>query len=383
MKVYQKIFIACLTLCSLFFSGITTVKADEIFTSSAKSTYLIDADSGTVIFKQNEEKRLPIASMTKIMLLDIVFDNLESGNLTLDKKITVSKNACGMGGSQVFLQEGGTYLVGDLIKSVAIASANDASVALAEEIAGSETAFVDLMNETAKKMGLKDTLFSNCTGLPKPTQYSSAKDVSAMLRSLLRHKDYYRYSNIWLDKLVHPDGSETTLTNTNKLSKFYQGCDGGKTGFTNESGFCLAATAKRGDMRLIGVVIGEESSKKRFKEVSEMFNRAFSLYESTLIVDSVKPCQDKAKIKGSKQEYVNVYPKNNLTVFTKKNSKVDCSVETVIFSDLKAPLNKGDKVGEITLYKDGVEYAKTDLILNENVNRLNFSEAFDKVAENW
>lgn len=383
MKVYQKILIACFTLCIVFCGSITTVKAEEIFTTTAKSAYLLDADSGTVIFKKDEEKRLPIASMTKIMLLDIVFDNLENGNLALDKPVMISENASGMGGSQVFLQEGGSYLTDDLIKSVVVASANDASVALAEEISGTEKAFVDLMNEKAKEMGLKDTLFSNCTGLPKPTQYSSAKDVSVMLRSLLKHKDYYRYGNIWLDELTHPDGSKTTLTNTNKLAKFYEGCDGGKTGFTSESGFCLAATAKRGSMRLIGVVIGEESSQKRFKEVSDMFNTAFAGYESTLIVDRAKPASDKAKIKGCKDEYVTAYPRDNLAIFTEKNASLDYATETVMLSGLKAPLKKGDKVGEIILFKDGVEYSRTDLILQEDVNKLSLGEAFDKVAENW
>ncbi len=383
MRVYQKILIACFALCFIFCGKIMTVKAEELFTTTAKSAYLLDADSGTVIFKQNEEKRLPIASMTKIMLLDIVFDNVENGNLTLDKQIKVSENASGMGGSQVFLQAGGSYLTDDLIKSVVVASANDASVALAEEIAGSEKAFVAAMNEKAKEMGLKDTLFSNCTGLPKPTQYSSAKDVSVMLRSLLKHKDYYRYGSIWLDELTHPDGSKTTLTNTNKLSKFYEGCDGGKTGFTNESGFCLAATAKRGSMRLIGVVIGEESSQKRFKDVSDMFNTAFSSYESTLIVDSTKPASDKAKIKGSREEYVTVYPRDNLAIFTEKNVTVDYATETVMQAGLKAPLKKGDRVGEIILFKDGVEYSRTDLILNTDVNKISFGEAFDKVSENW
>lgn len=171
----------------------TVVLADEGFACTGKSCYLMDYDSGYVIFSKNENKRLPIASMTKIMLLDIVFDNVESGKLSMDQSITISENAKNMGGSQVFLQSGGKYLAKDLVKSVIIASANDASVALAEEIAGTEDDFVALMNEKAKKIGLLDTLFSNCTGLPKATQYSSAKDVALMLKSLLRHDLYYDY----------------------------------------------------------------------------------------------------------------------------------------------------------------------------------------------
>lgn len=384
MRRFKIIIVAILAFASTFLSSVLVVNAqDESFKTTAKSAYLTDFDSDTEIFAYNEEKRLPIASMTKIMLLDIVFETIESGNLSLDGNITVSKNASGMGGSQVFLQQNKSYKVSDLIKSVIVASANDASVALAEEIAGSEDSFVNLMNKKAKDEGLFNTLFSNCTGLPKPTQYSCAKDVAKMLKSLLRHNDYFKFSNIWLDEITHPDGTKTCLTNTNKLVKFYDGCDGGKTGFTNESLFCLAATAKRDGMRLISVVIGEESSSKRFKDVSTMFNTAFSTYQIYNAVDCQKPIDDSVYVKGSKEEYFSVYPLNNLTIFAKKNEKYDYSVQTKIFDDLKAPLKKGDKVGEVLLYKDGVEYAKTALTINCDVNVQTYGEVFKKVINNW
>ena len=360
-----------------------TALADEGFTTTGKSAYLMDYDSGYVIYTKNENERLPIASMTKIMLLDIVFESIETDKLALDDYITISENAKSMGGSQVFLQSGGKYQVKDLIKSVIIASANDASVALAEEIAGSEADFVIMMNEKAKNMGLNNTLFSNCTGLPKPTQYSSAKDVAIMLKSLLRHKNYFDYSKIWLDEISHPDGSVTTLTNTNKLSRFYEGCDGGKTGFTSQSKFCLAATAKRGDTRLIAVTIGEESSKQRFANVSNMFNMAFSKYASKVVVDKALAIEQKMPIIGAKDEEINVFPAKNLTIFCKKGEKPEYTVSVRQNNKLRAPLKKGQVVGEITLYVNGVEYAKTNLITSCDVEAATFGDCYKKAADNW
>lgn len=382
MKKFKKILIVILAAVSLPIFKVNVSNADSLFVSSAKSAYLVDFNTDTVIFKQDEEKRLPIASMTKIMLLNLVFDEIEKKNLSLEDEIVVSKTASAMGGSQVFLQASGTYTVSDLVKSVIVASANDASVALAEKLCGTEAAFVNEMNQTAKDWGLKNTLFSNCTGLPKASQYSCAKDVAFMLKQLLKHEDYYKYSTIWLDEIVHPDGSETTITNTNKLSRFYDGCDGGKTGFTSESKFCLAATAKRNNTRLICVVIGEESSEKRFKEVSDMFNVGFANYESVVAVNSNKPL-NQVFVRGSYSEYIDAYPKNDLTVFQKIGEKVNFDVEEKLKDDIKAPLKAGDKVGEVTIFVGGVEYLKTDLVVTKDVSIQSYGESFDKISKNW
>ncbi len=383
MKLLGKLVLSLVIVASIATSQKTIANADELFKCSAKSAYLTDYGSNTVIYGYEEEKRLPIASMTKIMLLDIVFSNVEEGKLSYDETITVSENASGMGGSQVFLQANKDYKVDDLIKSVVIASANDASVALAEKIAGSEDNFVALMNKKAVEYGLKNTLFSNCTGLYKPTQYSCAKDVAKMFYELINHEDYFKYSGIWLDELVHPDNSKTTLTNTNKLCKFFSGCDGGKTGFTSESRFCLAATAKRGNTRLIAVVIGEDDSKTRFKDVSDMFNKGFSNYKSTTVVFSDKPCDELAVISGTVNEKFLCYPKRDLSVFSEKGKTNEYIVKNVMYEGLKAPLKKGSKVGETILFVDGEEKARTDLILREDVDEMNYSNSFGKVAKNW
>ncbi|HBJ97833.1 MAG TPA: D-alanyl-D-alanine carboxypeptidase, partial [Clostridiales bacterium] len=281
----KKKFISILSLIviSIFafnikFTAVKTVNAENGLSVKCKSAIIMDYHSGSIIYAKNENARLPIASMTKLMALLLTFENVDNNNLSLDEKITVSKTASGMGGSEVFLEAGGEYLCSDLVKSVIVASANDATVALCERLYGSEENAVEEMNKRAKELNLSDTLYSNSTGLTKPTQYSSAKDVANLLKELCTHKQYFNYSKIWMDEIKHPSGNVTEISNTNKLVRFYEGCDGGKTGFTGEAGFCLSATAKRGAMRLISVVIGGENSKERFNGVRTMFNYAFSNY---------------------------------------------------------------------------------------------------------
>ena len=203
----------------------------------------------------------------------------------MDQKVIVSKNANSYGGSQVFLEEGGEYALCDLLKSVTIASANDSSVALAEHFFGSEQACVDEMNKKAQSLGLQNTLFANCTGLPKPMQYSTAKDIAIIFSNLIGYENYFNYSTIWMDKIQHKT-NYTEMTNTNKLVKFYDGCDGGKTGFTNEAGFCLTATAKRGNMRLIASVLKANTSQDRFNTVSSLFNYGFNNYSNNVLAFS-------------------------------------------------------------------------------------------------
>ena len=183
--------------------------------------------------------------MCKVMTLTLALEAVDNGQLSLDEYITASENASSMGGSQVFLASGCQYKVDQLIKSIVVCSANDSCVALSEKLAGNEESFVAMMNSKAQEIGCTDTLFSNCTGLPKPTQYSCAKDVALMFRNLLKFENYFNYSKIWLEDFVHPDNRTTSMTNTNKLLKKYKLCDGGKTGFTNEAGFCFTATAKK------------------------------------------------------------------------------------------------------------------------------------------
>lgn len=358
-------------------------KADAESLAQCKAAYLCDFESGTVAYEENAEKRLPIASMCKIMTLELCFEAVESGNLSYEEQITVSENASGMGGSQVFLQSGLSYSAAELMKTIAVCSANDSCVAMAERIAGTESLFVEKMNDRARELGAENTLFANCTGLPKEPQYSCAKDVSLMLRALLKHEKYFEFSSIWLEDFAHPDGRTTCITNTNKLIRCYEGCDGGKTGYTAQAGFCLAATAKRGNTRLVSVVIGANDSAGRFSGVTNLFDYAFSTYENKMIAEEGKPIGEKLTVKGSKQREISVCPERTLSVFQKKGENGNYSTECIFTTAPKAPLAAGESVGEVVLYRDGVETDRCALLAAENAERLSWADAYRESAMNW
>ncbi len=350
---------------------------------SCKAAYLCDSESGVCAYSANETQRLPIASMCKIMTLLLCFEAVEDGNLSYDEQIAVSDSASGMGGSQVFLGSGLSYRAEELMKTIAVCSANDSCVAMAERLSGSESLFVERMNARAKELGADNTLFANCTGLPKEPQYSCAKDVALMLRSLLTHKKYFEFSKVWLEDFSHPDGRTTTITNTNKLIRFYEGCDGGKTGYTGQAGFCLAATAKRGDTRLISVVIGAENSDKRFQSVKNLFNYAFANYESRKIAEAGKPLDIKLDVRGGKQKQIPVCTERDLTVFCKRGEEVNTTTEFYFDEGVKAPLAAGTKVGEVVLYRDGVEAGRSPLIAAETAEKFSYGDAYRAIAGEW
>ncbi len=330
---------------------------------------------------KNENKKMPIASMTKIMLLLLCYENIAVNNIPLDQKVIVSKNANSYGGSQVYLEEGGEYALCDLLKSVTIASANDSSVALAEHFFGSEQACVDEMNKKAQSLGLQNTLFANCTGLPKPMQYSTAKDIAIIFSNLIGYENYFNYSTIWLDKIQHKS-NYTEMTNTNKLVKFYNGCDGGKTGFTNEAGFCLTATAKRGNMRLIASVLKASTSQDRFNTVSSLFNYGFNNYSNKVIVDSKIKLDNKLKVIGGKVDEIEIRPQNDYYIFSKRNEKSNIELK-YNYNNLKAPIKVGDVVGEIVIYKDNVEIGAVNIVSDTQVLKSTYFDNLGNVIKNW
>ncbi len=347
-----------------------------------KAAFLMDFATKTALHAENELTHLPIASMCKIMTLLLSFEAIENGNLRFDEEICVSERAASMGGSQVFLEANAKYPVKELLKSIVVCSANDSCVAMAERVAGSEELFIQKMNEKAKELGANDTLFANCTGLPKEPQYSCAKDVALMLRALLSHEEYYQFGKVWTDKFSHPEGRFTEITNTNKLVRFYDGCDGGKTGFTNQAGFCLAATAKRGDMRVISVVIGEENSKNRFDDVRTMFDYAFANYTMKPILQAGTLLDEQVKVQDGKKNRVSVYPERSAYAFTKRGETPHTSVE-IRMDSVKAPVEKGEKVGELLLFSNGVEIDRIPLLTSDGVGKANFFDRFRDVADKW
>lgn len=374
----KKILIIISTIiCSFsFLFSVNVVKGESL---NCKASFLIDYNSKTVISSYNENEKLPIASMTKIMLLNLIYKNESEGNLDFNEEITVSERASSMGGSQVYLVANENYKIKDLVKSIVVASANDASVAMAERLYGSEEECVKVMNQEAAALGLKNTCFQNCTGLPKPMHYSSAKDMATIFCNLINYDKYFENSKVWLDYIEHKK-NKTEIANTNKLIRYYEGCDGGKTGFTNEAGFCLTATAKRGNMRLVAVVIGADSSKARFKCVSDMFNNGFNNYTNRCIVDKKTPLDVKVNVLSGKKENAEIIPSEDYYVFSKKNAKEN--IETVYnLSAVKAPVKMGDIVGELVVYRDGVEVKRVKVLANENVNKKTFGDYISDIIE--
>ncbi len=389
----KKIFTTVLSLSLL--SGITSLCAisgrssnvsvyadQEKLAYNCKSAYLCDFNSGECIYKLNETERMPIASVCKVMTLTLCFDAIAEGRLSLTDNITVSERAAGMGGSQVFLQTGLSYPLSELIKSIIVCSANDSCVAVSECISGSEESFVAAMNKRAEELGCADTLFSNCTGLPKETQYSCAKDVAVMFTNLIRNEEYFKYSKIWLEDFSHPDNRTTSITNTNKLIRKYSACDGGKTGFTNQAGFCLASTAKKDSMRLVSVVLGADNSDNRFKSAINMFNYGFANYKNAVVLDKSVNLNDKFSVDCSKKTAISVHPARSSYVFTASNATPEIE-RHVIAHDLKAPVKKGDVVGHIEIYKDGILYDTVELLAAEDADKATYGDFFKKVAQNW
>lgn len=348
----------CAVLVALFVGGVSC-QADYEVAVTAKEAILVSED-GQVLAEHNATEHRPIASMTKIMTLLCVYDALDDNKISLDDQVCVSERAASMGGSQVFLEQGGTYTVNNLIKSVVVCSANDSCVALAEHVSGSVESFVKTMNEKCAELGLVDTHFDNCTGLPAVSQYSCAKDVSVMLRNLVKHPHYFSCSRIWMEDFAHPGGRVTGMTNTNKLVRFYQGCDGGKTGFTSEAGHCLAATAVRNGMRVFAVVVGATDSKTRFKEVSDMFNYAFANYEQKVYLADNEKVGD-IDVVGGKAKSAEVVSDGQLTFFGKKGQSA-CTVTVEQLDHIQAPVRKGDIIGTARLLRDGEEVASVKLV---------------------
>lgn len=374
-------------ICTILSLAITSAPVsaltqNDINSDSCKSAYLMDYNSGECLYKRNERERLPIASVCKVMTLLLTFDAIDEGRLHYDDNITVSANASGMGGSQVFLQTGCTYSLSQLIKSIIVCSANDSCVAVAETVSGSEGAFVAAMNSRARELGCSDTLYANCTGLPKETQYSCAEDVAKTFRCLLNHDEYYTYSKIWLEDFSHPDDRITQMTNTNKLIRRYANCDGGKTGFTNDAGFCLAATAHANNMRLISVVLGADSSDNRFKTAQNMFEYGFANFKNQTVLDSSVNLSDQLPVNGGKKKFIYARPERNSYVFTANSDKPEIT-QKLIAGAVKAPIGEGDVLGKIQIYKNGVLCDEVNVVASESVECATYGDYFKDIARDW
>jgi len=359
------------------FLFIPNIKAEELSTlaESSKSAILLEPTTGEIIYEKNAHEKLPPASMTKIMSMLLIMESIDKGVIKWDDMITVSANASGMGGSQILLETGEKMSVEDLFKGVAIASGNDAVVALAEAIAGTEEMFVKMMNDKAKELGLKNTNFKNPHGLDAANHYSTAYDMAMIAKELIKHEKVLEYTSIYETYLRENLPTKIWLVNTNKLVRFYEGLDGLKTGFTNEAGYCLTFTAKKNNMRLLGVVMGEPESTTRNSEVKEMLDYGFAQYEVETMLSTKSIIATKEVDKGKKR-YVDLVPKENINFLNKKTEEKKNASYEIKIDNLKAPLKVGDKVGTLIIKEDNKTIRKVDITVSEDVEKANILELF-------
>lgn len=348
-----------------------TIKAETVdLAPNATSAIIIEASTGTIIYNKNEHEKLAPASMTKMMGLLLIMEQIEKGNLKWDEKVTASANASSMGGSQIFLETGEQMTVEELVKGISIASGNDAMVAMAERIAGTEEAFVELMNKKASELGLKNTNFKNCTGLDTENHYSSANDMALIAKELVKHDKILEFSGTYEDYIREGTDKSFWLVNTNKLVRFYQGVDGLKTGYTTTAGYCLTATAKKDGMRIITVVMNEPDSNTRNSETTAMLDYGFNMYgmEQLLNNDNVL---GKIKVDLGEKEYVEVVPKEEVNILNNKNSNKRNVTYKVELNDVKAPIAKGDTVGKINVIENNKTIMTVDVTVKEDIDKAN------------
>ena len=366
-KVITMLITACMVL-SLFSVRSNALDDNAPFEVKAKSAVLLDAVSGEVLYCKNANEPLPPASVTKVMTLLCVMEAIDSGALLLTDIVTVSDNAASMGGSQVYLEVGEEMTVDEMLKCVVVASANDAAVALAEKVAGSEAAFVELMNQRAHELGMKDTNFENVTGLDDSTvnHTISAYDIAIASRELImKHPKIFDYTTIWMDTVRN---GEFGLSNTNRLIRFYKGATGLKTGSTSKAGFCISATAKRDNMHLIAVIMGSETRDIRNAAATTLLDWGFATF-STYIVDGGSAGEVTVQ-GGNKDSVMLEYPQFSKLLGKGKEKKI--TVEKDIPESLQAPVNKGDKVGSIRYLCDGTEIGSVDVYCTETVEKIGF-----------
>lgn len=351
---------------------IPIVKAEDTLNLNSESAILIDQNSGKILYEKNKDEQLPMASMTKIMSMLLIMENISNGNLKYTDTVIISKNASSMGGSQVFLQEGEEYKVEDLLKCIAVSSANDAVVAMAEKIGGSVDAFVELMNQKVNELGLKNTHFSNPHGLDNENHYSSAYDMAMLGKELLKYPDILKFTSIYEDYLTKPDGSQIWLVNTNRLVRFYEGVDGLKTGFTTDAGYCLTATAKRNDLRLISVVMKSETADTRSKDTATLLSYGFNSFKNHLIY-SKDEVLGTVKILNGKKDNVNVYLKEDATILLGVTEKPDNYSVEIESEPIKAPINKNTVVGTASILdNEGNIILEKEVIVKEDILKSNF-----------
>lgn len=348
---------------------------------SSKSAILMDVGSGQILYEKNAHDKLPPASVTKVMTMLLICEALDSGKITLDDSVQISENAASMGGSQIFLEAGEVQKVDTLLKGIAVASANDGCVAMAEYVAGSVESFVDMMNAKAKELNMKDTNFVNTNGLPVENHYTSAHDIALMSRELLKHDVISKYLTTWMDQVVVGKKQTTVgLANTNKLIKHYQGATGVKTGFTQQAKYCLSASAKRGDTHLIAVTLGAETSPERFKDATSLLNFGFANYESIKLCSKNDNIATLTLDKADEQK-INLVAKEDLSVLIKKGGNKDFTRKIKVNEKPIIPIKKGTSLGYVEIYQGKTLVGKVDLVNTKDIQKASYLKMLQRVID--
>ena len=361
----KKVICFFICVCFMMQSVVVFAEGNTDLGLNAKSAILMEEATGNILYESNPDERLPIASVTKVMTMLLIMEAVDSGKISLDDMVTVSENAMSYGGSTMFLETGEQLTVNDMLKGIAVASANDGCVAMAEHLAGSESAFVDMMNEKAKGLGMENTHFMNTNGLDEDDHYSSARDVAIMSRELMKHETIFNYTSIWMDTLR---GGKFQLANTNKLIRFYDGANGLKTGSTSKALCCLSAAAKRNDMQLIAVVLGAPTSAERFASAKSLLDYGFANYAVNTQITAGDEVQKIAVEKGVDKE-VGVVAGDSCSTLVKKGQEDNITKEIKIDETITAPIEAGQKIGTMTISRDGEVIADIDLNASSTVEK--------------
>ena len=346
------------------------VRAEVTLATNARAALLLEASTGEIIFSKNPHEKLEPASLTKMMSMLLIVEAIDKSVLSWNQVVTVSAHASSMGGSQILLETNERMTVEDLFKGIAIASGNDAVVALAEKIAGTEENFVSIMNKRAKELGLTNTVFKNSHGLTTEGHYTTANDLAKIALELVKHEEIFKYTSLYESYLRENTNRRLWLVNTNKLVRFYDGVDGLKTGYTKTAGYCLVATAKKNNMRILAIVLDEPSSELRNKEVSEMLDYAYAQYELGTAINTDKVLK-KAKVEKGYKDEVEIVPSKKVTFLKNKmdeDPKIDLTIDV---NNIKAPIKKGDKVGTMKVRINNF-YEVVELTVNEDINKITF-----------
>lgn len=361
----KKVICFFICVCFMMQSVVVFAEGNTDLGLNAKSAILMEESTGNILYESNPDERLAIASVTKVMTMLLIMEAVDSGKISLDDMVTVSENAMSYGGSTMFLETGEQLTVNDMLKGIAVASANDGCVAMAEHLAGSESAFVDMMNEKAKELGMENTHFMNTNGLDEDDHYSSARDVAIMSRELMKHETIFNYTSIWMDTLR---GGKFQLANTNKLIRFYDGANGLKTGSTSKALCCLSAAAKRNDMQLIAVVLGAPTSAERFASAKSLLDYGFANYVVNTQITAGDEVQKIAVEKGVDKE-VDVVAGDSCSTLVKKGQEDNITKEIKIDETITAPIEAGQKIGTMTISRDGEVIADIDLNASSAVEK--------------